>query len=139
MNRSRIDQAACETLACCVTEIEKYTAAELVIVVRARSSLYAHADYLCGALLALLGLVFLLFSPVEFNQYWVVIDVVLLFVLGAYISSKTEAVRRLLTTRKFRSSIARTGAAAMFYEAGIANTTAELGVLVYISLFERRL
>jgi putative membrane protein len=139
MNRSRIDQAACETLACCVTEIEKYTAAELVIVVRARSGHYEHADYLCGALLALLGLVFLLFSPVEFNQYWVVIDVVLLFVLGAYISSKTEAIRRLLTTRKFRSSIARTGAAAMFYEAGIANTAAELGVLVYVSLFERRL
>jgi putative membrane protein len=27
----------------------------------------------------------------------------------------------------------------MFYEAGIANTTAEVGVLVYISLLERRL
>ena len=139
MNRSRIDQAACETLAGCVTEIEKYTAAELVIVVRARSGHYAHADYLCGGILALLGLVFLLFSPVEFNQYWVVIDVVLLFVLGAYFSSKTEAIRRLLTTRKFRAGVARTGAAAMFYEAGIANTSAERGVLVYLSLFERRL
>jgi len=139
MNRSRIDQDACETLAGCVTEIEKYTAAELVIVVRARSGHYAHADYLFGALLALLGLVFLLFSPVEFNQYWVVIDVVLLFVLGGYVSSKTEAIRRLLTTGKFRASVARTGAAAMFYEAGIANTSAEMGVLVYVSLFERRL
>ena len=139
MNRSRIDQAACETLAGCVTEIEKYTAAELVIVVRSRSGHYAHADYLCGALLALLGLVFLLFSPVEFNQYWVVIDVVLLFVLGAYVSSKTEAIRRLLTTQKLRASVVRTGAAAMFYEAGIANTNAEMGVLVYVSLFERRL
>ncbi len=139
MNRSRIDQAACETFASCVTEIEKYTSAELVIVVRARSGHYAHADYLCGAILALLGLVFLLFSPVVFNQYWVVIDVVLLFVLGAYVSSKTEAIRRLLTTRKLRASVARTGAAAMFYEAGIANTNAEMGVLVYVSLFERRL
>ena len=27
----------------------------------------------------------------------------------------------------------------MFYEAGIANTNAEMGVLVYVSLFERRL
>ena len=139
MNRSRIDQAACETLAGCVTEIEKYTAAELVIVVRASSGYYAHADYLFGALLTLLGLVFLLFSPVEFNQYWVVIDVVLLFALGSYVSSKTEAVRRLLTTRKFRAGVARTSAAAMFYEAGIANTKAEMGVLVYVSLFERRL
>jgi putative membrane protein len=33
----------------------------------------------------------------------------------------------------------REGAAAMFYEAGIANTEAEMGVLIYLSLLERRL
>ena len=33
----------------------------------------------------------------------------------------------------------REGAAAMFYEAGIANTQAEMGVLIYLSLMERRL
>jgi putative membrane protein len=38
-----------------------------------------------------------------------------------------------------RNKAARAGAAAMFYEAGIANTKAELGVLVYLSLLERRL
>jgi putative membrane protein len=138
MTRSRLDQTACETLGTCVAEIEKFTAAELVIVVRARSGHYSHADYLCGAILAFLGLLFLLFSPVEFSQYWVVIDVVLLFVLGAFLSAKTEAIRRLLSTKDFRKGAARTGAAAMFYEAGIANTSAEMGVLVYISLFERR-
>ncbi|MGH9904322.1 MAG: hypothetical protein ACRD8U_01920, partial [Pyrinomonadaceae bacterium] len=45
----------------------------------------------------------------------------------------------LLTTRRSRENAVRTNAAAMFYEAGIANTTAEMGLLVYLSLFERRL
>ena len=139
MTSSRIDKAACDSLAGCVAEIEKHTDAELVIVVRARSGSYAHADYLAGALLAFCGLLFLLFSPIVFHQIWVVIDVALLFVLGAFVSAKTRAIRRLFTTNKFRERAVRSGAAAMFYEAGIANTKSELGVLVYLSLLERRL
>ncbi|MEP6921284.1 MAG: hypothetical protein ABI967_09170 [bacterium] len=139
MTRPRFDQSACETLAGCVTEIEKATDAELVIVVRARSGHYAQADYLAGALLAFAGLLFLLFSPVVFHQYWVAIDVAVFFGLGFFLSSRSNSLRRLLTTAKLREGNVRTGAAAMFYEAGIANTAAEMGVLVYLSLFERRL
>ena len=54
-------------------------------------------------------------------------------------SSRSSGIRRLLTTKKFRGAAARAGAAAMFYEAGIANTNAEMGILVYLSLLERRL
>lgn len=139
MSRSKFDQSACDTLAGCVGEIEKTTAAELVIVVRARSGYYAHADFLFGALLAFAGLLFLLFSPFDFHHYWVAIDVALLFVLGAFLSSRSYLIRRLLTTEKFRAAAVRQSAAAMFYEAGIANTSAEMGVLVYVSLLERQL
>jgi uncharacterized membrane protein len=45
----------------------------------------------------------------------------------------------LLTGTKFRSTAVRTAAAAMFYEAGIANTSAEMGLLIYLSILERRL
>lgn len=139
MQRSNFDQSACDRLSESVQEIEQGTDAEIVIVVRARSGLYRHADYLFGALLGFIGLLFLLFSPFEFGHYFVAIDVALLFVLGTYISSHSNALRRLLTTKKYRSDAVRTGAAAMFYEAGIANTDAEMGVLVYLSLLERRL
>jgi putative membrane protein len=133
------DQAACETLAECVKEVETNTDAELVIVVRARSGDYTHVDYLFGALLAFAVLLFLLFSPFTFHQYWVPIDVVLSFVIGAFVSSRSNFLRRLLSRKKFRSAAVRTAAAAMFYEAGIANTNAEMGVLIYLSLLERQL
>ncbi len=139
MNRVRFDQSACDELSQCVHEIEAKTDAEIVIVVRARSASYRHADYIFGALVAFATLLFMLFSPFEFSHYWVAIDVALLFILGAYISSRSDTLRRLLTTRRQRAEAARTGAAAMFYEAGIANTDAEMGVLVYLSLLERRL
>jgi len=139
MLHPRFDQAACDQLASCVREIETQTDAEIVIAVRARTGSYRHADYLCGAIAGFLTLIFLLFSPFEFNHYWVAIDVVLLFVIGAYVCSRSNALRRLLTTKEFRADAVRTGAAAMFYEAGIANTDAEMGVLIYLSLLERRL
>lgn len=139
MRHPRFDQASCDQLALCVREIETKTDAEIVIAVRGRTGTYRHADYLCGAIVGFLTLIFLLFSPFEFNHYWVAIDVVLLFAIGALVCSRSNALRRLLTTKQFRADAVRTGAAAMFYEAGIANTDAEMGVLIYLSLLERRL
>lgn len=139
MRHPRFDQSACDQLADCVREIETQTDAEIVIVVRARSDSYRHADYLAGAILSFAALLFLLFSPFEFNHYWVAIDVALLFAIGAYVSSRSNTLRRLLTTKEFRADAVRQGAAAMFYEAGIANTDAEMGVLIYLSLLEKRL
>lgn len=139
MSHAKFDQSACELLARCVREIEKKTDAELVIVVKARSDHYRHADYLFGAILALAGLLFLVFSPFNFHPYWFVIDVIALFVLGAFAASRSNSIRRLLTGSKFRSEAVRRSSAAMFYEAGIANTHAEMGVLIYLSLLERQL
>jgi putative membrane protein len=139
VSRKTFDATASETLAQAVRDIEKNTDAEIVIVVRRRSGTYRHADYLCGAVIAFVGLVFVLFSPFEFHTFWVPFDVIGLFIAGAFVSSRTDFIRRLLTTKKFRSRSVRTGAAAMFYEAGIANTSAENGLLIYLSIVERRL
>jgi len=139
VSRIKFDQAAGEALAQAVRDIEKSTDAEIVIVVRGRSGTYRQADYLCGAIVAFVALIFVLFSPFEFHTYWVPIDVAALFIAGAFVCSRTDAVRRALTSKGFRAKAARAGAAAMFYEAGIANTSAENGLLIYLSLLERRL
>ena len=122
-----------------VRDLEKTTAAEVVIVVRGLSGTYRHVDYLFGALVAFVGLVFVLFSPFDIHVYWVPFDVIGLFVAGAFVCSHGSLLRRLLTTETFRTQTVRTGAAALFYDAGIANTHAETGLLVYLSLLERRL
>jgi putative membrane protein len=139
MKRAKFDDAARAALTGCVKKIEAMTDAELVLVVRARSGSYRQADYLFGALLAFAGLLFLLFSPFDFHQYWVAIDVALLFALGVFLASRSNSLRRLLTKKDYRRQAVRTGAAAMFHEAGIANTEAEMGVLIYLSVLERRI
>ena len=139
MRHEKFDKAAGEALAEAVREIEKSTNAEVVVVVRGRSGSYRHADYLCGAIVALIGLVFVLFSPWVFHVLLVPFEVAALFIAGSFVSSRGDFLRRALTSKRFREQAARTGAAAMFYEAGIANTSAENGVLIYLSLLERRL
>src|SRR5437870_10410079 len=116
MGQGKFDQAAAEAIGKTVRDIEQSTDAEIVIVVRGRSGSYRHADYLCGAVLAFVGLLFVLFSPFDFHTYWVPFDVALLFAIGAFVSSRSESIRRLLTTKQFRAKAARAGAAAMFYE-----------------------
>ena len=111
---SVFDTAARTALTNCIREIEKRTDAELVLVVRARSHSYAAANYLFGALLAFAGLNFLLFSPFSFHEFWVPIDVALLFVLGAFVSARSNAISRWLTRKSVRDKSVRTGAAECF-------------------------
>jgi putative membrane protein len=139
MNRAKFDQAAGDAIGATIGEIEAMTNAEIVVAVRGRSGTYRHADYIFGAIVALAGLLFVLFSPFDFHTYWIPFDVAALFVGGAFVSSRGDWIRRLLTTNRFRAQAARTGAAAMFYEAGIANTLAENGLLIYLSLLERQM
>jgi len=139
MSRDKFDKSAGDKIAGAIREIEKQTNAEMVVVVRGRSGNYLHADYLFGSIVALIGLVFVLFSPIEFHSYWIPLDVIVLFIAGAWVSSRGNWIRRTFTSKKFRANAARIGASAMFYEAGIANTSAENGMLVYLSLLERRL
>src|SRR5262245_23718549 len=123
MRRDKFDKSG-DAIGDAIREIEKETNAEFVVVVRGRSGTYLHADYLFGAVVALVGLIFVLFSPIEFHTYWIPLDVIVLFAAGSWISSRGDWIRRLFTTKKFRANAARKGAAAMFWEAGIANTSA---------------
>src|ERR1041385_9446012 len=94
MTRRRFDDAACESLAGCIKEIERNTDAELVIVVRARSGNYAHADYLFGFVVAFVILNFLIFVPFPFPEYLVPVDIAVAFVLGAIISWGNKTILR---------------------------------------------
>src|SRR6184192_4246266 len=139
MSRAKFDKTAGDAIGAAVREIEATTNAEIVVAVRGRSGTYRHADYFFGAIIAFIGLLFVLFSPFEFHTFWIPFDVIALFVAGAFVSSRGDWIRRCLTTKAFRAKAARAGAAAMFYEAGIANTSAENGLLIYLSLLERQM
>ena len=122
-----------------IRKLESASSAEVVVEVRARSGTWAHADARVAGAFAFIGLLVLLFSPWHFTPLWVAIDVVLLYAAGHFVARHTDTLRRFLTSRRERNQTVRTAAAALFYERGIANTRSETGVLLYLSILERRM
>jgi putative membrane protein len=132
----KIDAETAAALTEAVHELELCSCAEVVIEIRSRSGSYAHADARFASVIALVALIVLLFSPWAFQAGWVVVDVAAAWVLGLFLSRKSDSVRHLMTTSRERIAQARLVAASVFHERGVANTISESGVLVYLSLLE---
>jgi putative membrane protein len=121
-----------------VKAIEARTAAEVVITVRRTSGHYRHTDYLVGFGLALVALLAMLFLPPEFDLEIFPVGLVVSFALGAVLMPRLPTLRRRLTSRKLQEESVRTAARAAFVELGVSRTTGRTGLLVCVSLFERR-
>ena len=134
-----IDPGVVTSVAEAVGTVEAKSCAELVVEVRARSGSYAHADARFAAIVAFATLLFVLLSPWSFAPIWVAPDVLIAYGTGLLIARSSPAIRRLMTTRRDRETKVHTYAAAAFVERGVANTQRETGVLVYMSMVERRI
>src|SRR5690606_13144660 len=115
-----------------------HTAGEVVVAVRAASSDYRHTDYLVGFAVSLLALIALLFLPVPFAIETWPIDVGLAFAAGALISSSVSPLKRALTSSRSMADEVARSARATFVNMGISRTRDRSGLLVFVSLLERR-
>ncbi len=124
--------------AAAVKDVESKSGAEIVIAVRLRSGSYRHCDYLFGFLLALAALGAILLVPQPFGAITLPIDVVLAFGLGAAMSAHSPLLERLLASSAFKREQVQTAARAAFYDLRVSHTRGRTGVLIYLSLLERR-
>ncbi len=138
MNHDFLSKAAQTAVTDAVRAVEKQAEVELVVAVRPLSGHYRHIDYLVGALTGLAALCVLLFAPMPFRLTTMPIDVVLLFALGAAASSYSPGLRRVLSRRAWQQKQVHTAAEAAFVELGISRTHHRTGMLVFVSLLERR-
>jgi putative membrane protein len=120
-----------------VQAVEASSSAELVISVRPSSGYHLHADLLAGLAAAFAALAVLLYSPWTFGLAWFIVDPLVAAALGALVSSRSPALRRLLTPPSVRRRQVETAARAMFVEKRIHRTTGRTGILLYVSLLER--
>lgn len=134
-----LDPTVAAALTDAVRELELRSCAEVVVELRSRSGSYAQADARFAAVIALLALAVLLFAPWPFQAGWVVVDVVIAWILGLFLSRKSDSVRHLMTSRRERVAQARMVAAAVFHQRGIANTSGESGILLYLGMLERHI
>ena len=137
--RHQFESAATRSIGEAVRELESRSAAELVVEIRARSGSYAHADARFAAFLALVSLAVLVYMPFTVPPVAVLLDPVAFYAVGLAIAKRSDSLRRLFTTRKERQQAVLTHAAALFHNRGVANTSGETGVVLFVSLLERRI
>lgn len=99
---------------------------------------YRHTDYLVGLAFAMGSLLVFLFHPARFPLGPYPLVFALIFVAGALLSRSFPALRRALTSRALQLENVRTAARAAFVDDGVSRTRGRTGILVYVSVFERR-
>ena len=120
-----------------IKEIEKQTSAEVVAAVRSASGRYRDIDLTVGLSAAFVTLLVLLFAEEEFAIELMPLDVLVVFALAALFSRYGGGARRRLVSRKRLREEAARSARSAFVELRIGRTTERMGVLVFVSLFER--
>jgi putative membrane protein len=125
-------------VAAAVAEVERQSSAEVVVALRKISGYYRHTDYLCGLALLVASLLIFLFHPEPFDIDLYAIEAAGFFAFGAVTSAFFPMLRRGLTSSRLMADNARTAARAAFVELGVSRTRGRHGVLVFISMFERK-
>lgn len=126
------------SVASAIAGVEQQTSAEVVIAVRAASGHYRHSDYLAGLILAAAGLCVFIFHPSPFRPDVFPLEMGVLFIVGSLLSSRLPPLRRLLSSHALMERSVRTEARAAFVELGVSRTKGRCGLLVFVSMLERR-
>ncbi len=130
-----------ENIAEAIREAESTTSGELVPMIVRRSSTIGHVPVILMTLLVVLF--FVLDGPARqieaLGEHWIwyLADIVLLMAVTA-VGARLPWMQRLLTTRSDQAFQVDSRSVIEFYESNINRTRDATGVLIFVSMMERR-
>jgi len=130
-----------------IAKLEEQTDAEVVCAVATESGRYDRAESICGLLVGVSSLIvgnkLVGLSgwdgPASLSVGWQVLLTMAGFVLGSLLASYWHPLRQLFVSRAEMESEVNRSAHLVFSRHGVGGTRHRGGVLIYLSLFERRL
>ena len=120
-----------------IKAVEQHSHVEIAVVLRSRSADYQEVALMWGVLLAWLAFSYVMFAPELFSDTVVYAAPLLAFVLG-YALGHNSALTRLSVKKPRLHKQVEIMARAIFQKGGIHHTQRKIGVLVYVSLLEKR-
>jgi putative membrane protein len=121
-----------------VRRVEAQTSAELVVAVRKRSGSYGVLAYHFGVGSAAVVVLYLLVAPGLYSVGAIALEGILAFGLGLLVSLNFDTLLRAVSRGATLDANVNRAARAAFFDLGISRTSGRSGILVYVSLFERR-
>ena len=131
------EQAKRDTAAA-VQSAEAQTCAEIVVAVRKSSGRYGVLAYHFGLGFSALVVTYLLLAPQVYSAFAIALDGIVAFLLGALLAVNLDTLKRALARRSTLDENVNRGARSAFFDLGISRTSGRHGLLVYVSMFERR-
>ena len=136
-----------------ISAAEKKTSAEIVPMITDASGRYDRGEDLFGVVLACLCVAFFwwafqgtseghgwaasLAPNIDYGLPWVIATFLFAFVVGAILASTFWPLRQLFTPRKEMEECLQSGAERAFHVHALGRSESQMGVLIYVSLFER--
>jgi len=121
-----------------VTEIEQSTSAEIVIAIAKQSGSYKDISLIFGFICSILSLALIMMVPWIIHHMLVIPMVLLSFLTGYAICEKIDTLKMLLSSSHRKIIQVDRGAKVAFFEEHVSATKNRTGILLYISLLEKR-
>lgn len=136
-----MDESAYEAVLTAVTRAEEITSGEIVAMIVRRSSFTAHVPFLMTCFFAAFGAtaaysVSRAFPDIWHDGYFAVC--LIAFSLVGLLLARFPAIQRIVLSKQERANQVDQRAELEFYEAGLEKTQGKTGILLFVSLFERR-
>ncbi|MFT5303421.1 MAG: putative membrane protein [Mariniblastus sp.] len=138
-----------QEIVACIERLETKSSAEIVCAAADESGRYDRAESIIGFVFALLLLGVVqaarvwLVAPGDWFQSdlslgWQILILVVGFTIGTSIASYWHGLRRLVTSKREMIEETNRAACVVFAKAAVGSTDGRCGLLLYLSLFERR-
>lgn len=121
-----------------IEDIENNSLVEVVAVVKEKSGEYQNIPLWFASVTMFLTYTFFMFSETIFNVYFIYFGTLFSFVFVYFLIDLIKPIKRLLTNNKRLVRNTDIYARAVFQKGGIRFTSEKIGVLFYVSLFEKR-
>lgn len=121
-----------------IAAVEAVSSAEVVIAVRRRSRRYVHANFITGIVGGFAALATMLYVDHGFSLSSILLDPFIAGAIVGLLSTALAPLERWMTPASVKQRAVKTAAQSTFYEKRVRHTSGRTGLLVYVSLLERR-
>jgi len=121
-----------------IEDIENNSMVEVVAVVKKKSGEYQNVPLWFASVTMFLTYTFFMFYPIIFNVYFIYLATLFSFVFIYFLTGLVKPIKRFLSKKKRLIRNVDIYARAIFQKGGIRFTSEKIGVLFYVSLFEKR-
>jgi putative membrane protein len=120
-----------------IEDIENNSLVEIVAIFKSQSGKYQDISLWFGVALMFLAATFFMFSPIEFDVYLIYLMTFFSFIVAYFLAELIKPIKKTFLSHKRKNKNVDIYARAVFQKGGIRFTDDRIGVLVYVSMFER--